>query len=151
MPPFPKGADSSYTIGRTLTRAYDISGAALRIIYKVFQKWPDIEFILPHMGGVLPMMKGRVMAFFEPPPELGFKLNYPEEIRPLPKTLNELEATGAVPYFNKLFDRLYFDTAGASGWMPAMQAAVNAYRPHQIMFGTDYPWRSHGQGQEVVH
>ena len=55
------------------------------------------------MGGVLPMMKGRVMAFFEPPPELGFKLNYPEEIRPLPKTLNELEATGAVPYFNKLF------------------------------------------------
>jgi predicted TIM-barrel fold metal-dependent hydrolase len=140
---FPKGADSSYTIGRTLARAHDISAAALRIIYKVFQKWPNLTFILPHMGGVLPMMKGRVMAFFEPPPELGFKLNYPEEIRPLPKTLNELEATGAVPHFNALFDRLCFDTAGASGWMPAMQAAVNAYRPHQIMFGTDYPMEIH--------
>ena len=140
---FPKGAVSSYTIGRTLSRAYDISCAALRIIYKVFQKWPDLKFILPHMGGVLPMMKGRVMAFFEPPPELGIKLNFPEDIRPLPKTLNELEATGALPYFNELFDRLYFDTAGASGWMPAVQATVNAYRPHQIMFGTDYPMEIH--------
>jgi hypothetical protein len=27
--------------------------------------------------------------------------------------------------------------------MPAMQAAVNAYRPHQIMFGTDYPMEIH--------
>jgi predicted TIM-barrel fold metal-dependent hydrolase len=140
---FPKGAESSYTIGRTLSRAYDISGAALRIIYKVFQKWPDLKFILPHMGGVLPMMKGRVMAFFEPPSELGFKLEYPQDIRPLPKTLNELESTGAVPYFNSLFDRLYFDTAGASGWMPAVQATVNAYQAHQIMFGTDYPMEIH--------
>jgi 6-methylsalicylate decarboxylase len=140
---FPKGADSAYTIGRTLSRAYDISGAVLRIIYKVFQKWPDLRFIMPHMGGVLPMMKGRVMAFFEPPQEMGFKLNYPEEIRPLPKTLNELEATGAIPYFNSLFDRLCFDTAGASGWMPAMQAAVNAYKSHQIIFGTDYPMEIH--------
>ena len=73
----PKGAESAFTIGRSLARAYDISGAALRIMYKVFQKWPDLQFILPHMGGVLPMMKGRVMAFFEPPPELGIKLEYP--------------------------------------------------------------------------
>ena len=139
----PKGAESAFTIGRSLARAYDISGAGLRIIYKVFQKWPDLQFILPHMGGVLPMMKGRCMAFFEPPPELGFKLEYPEDIRPLPKTLNELEATGAIPYFNKLFDKLYFDTGGACGWMPAMQAAVNAFLPEQIIFGTDYPMEIH--------
>jgi len=139
----PKGAESAFTIGRTLARAYDISGAALRIMYKVFQGWPDLKFILPHMGGVLPMMKGRVMAFFEPPPELGFNLEYPEEIRPLPKTLNELEATGAIPYFDKLFSKLYFDTAGACGWMPAMQAAVNAYLPEQILFATDYPMEFH--------
>ena len=140
---FPKGADSAFTIGRSLARAYDISGAALRIIYKVFQKWPDLRFILPHMGGVLPMMKGRVMAFFEPPPELGLKLTYPEDIRPLPKTLNELEEAGAVPLFNQLFDRLYFDTAGACGWMPAMEAAVKAYRHDRIIFGTDYPMEFH--------
>ena len=140
---FPKGAESAFTIGRTLARAYDISGAALRIIYKVFQKWPDLKFILPHMGGVLPMMKGRVMAFFEPPQELGIKLTYPEDIRPLPKTLNELEETGAVSLFNQLFDRLYFDTAGACGWMPAMQAAANAYRHDRIIFGTDYPMEFH--------
>jgi predicted TIM-barrel fold metal-dependent hydrolase len=139
----PKGAESAFTIGRTLARAHDISAAALRIMYKVFQNWPDLQFILPHMGGVLPMMKGRIMAFFEPPPELGFNLTYPEEIRPLPKTLNELEATGAIPFFNKLFDRLYFDTAGACGWMPAMQASVNAYLPEQIIFGTDYPMEFH--------
>jgi predicted TIM-barrel fold metal-dependent hydrolase len=140
---FPKGAESAFTIGRTLARAYDISTAALRIIYKIFQKWPDLQFIMPHMGGVLPMMKGRVMAFFEPPPELGIRLDYPEDIRPLPKTLNELEATGAIPEFNRLFDRLYFDTAGACGWMPAMLAAANAYRHDQIMFGTDYPMEFH--------
>jgi len=140
---FPKGAESAFTIGRTLARAYDISAAALRIIYKVFQRWPDLRFILPHMGGVLPMMKGRVMAFFEPPPELGMKLSYPEDIRPLPKTLNELQDTGAVPYFNELFDRLYFDTAGACGWMPAVQAAINAYRHDRIIFGTDYPMEFH--------
>jgi predicted TIM-barrel fold metal-dependent hydrolase len=83
------------------------------------------------------------MAFFEPPPELGIKLSYPEDIRPLPKTLNELEATGVIPYFNKLFDKLYFDTGGACGWMPAMQASVNAYLPEQIIFGTDYPMEIH--------
>lgn len=140
---FPKGAESTFTIGRTLSRAYDISSAVLRIIYKVFAKWPDLKFIMPHMGGVLPMMKGRVMAFFEPPPELGIKLDYPEDIRPLPKTLNELEATGAVDKFNNLFDRLYFDTAGACGWMPAMIAATNAYRHDRIIFGTDYPMEFH--------
>ncbi len=92
------------------------------------------------------------MAFFEPPPELGFKLEYPEDIRPLPKTLNELEATGAIPYFDKLFDKLYFDTGGACGWMPAMQAAVNAF-----LSGTDHlrhrlPYGDpHRQGQEMVY
>ncbi len=140
---FPKGAESAFTIGRTLSRAYDISAAVLRIIYKVFAKWPDLKFIMPHMGGVLPMMKGRVMAFFEPPPELGIKIDYPEDIKPLPKTLNELEATGAVEEFNNLFDRLYFDTAGACGWMPAMIAATNAYRHDRIIFGTDYPMEFH--------
>src|SRR5512146_3063297 len=73
----PLGSESEYSIGRTLARAYDISKAGLRIMYEVHKRYPDLKFILPHFGGVLPFLKGRINGFFEPPAEMGIK--FPED------------------------------------------------------------------------
>ncbi|MCC6474023.1 MAG: hypothetical protein IT514_09790, partial [Burkholderiales bacterium] len=38
-----------------------------------------------------------------------------------------------------LRERLWFDTAGIFGSMPAVRAAIDEFTPRRIVFGTDYP------------
>jgi aminocarboxymuconate-semialdehyde decarboxylase len=137
----PLGAESEYSIGRTLARAYDISKAGLRIMYEVHKRYPDLKVILPHFGGVLPFMKGRINGFFEPPAELGIK--YPEEIAVLHKTPRERELFSTVEPFNALWDKLYMDTAGHGGYLPTLNCALETVRHDRLVFGTDYPMEIH--------
>ncbi len=137
----PLGAESEYSIGRTLARAYDISKAGLRIMYEVHKRYPDLKFILPHFGGVLPFMKGRINGFFEPPPELG--IQFPKEIAVLHKTPRERELLGIVEPFEAIFGKLYMDTAGHGGYLPPMHCAVETVRHDRILFGSDYPMEVH--------
>ena len=137
----PLGAESEYSIGRTLARAYDISKAALRIMYEVSKHYPDLKFIMPHFGGVLPFMKGRINGFFEPPTELG--ITFPHEIAVLHKTPREREEFGIIEPFNKLFDLLYLDLAGHGGYMPTLHCALETVRHDRLVFGTDYPMEIH--------
>jgi predicted TIM-barrel fold metal-dependent hydrolase len=55
------------------------------------------------------------------------------------KTRSEQKKFGLTEKFEKLFQRLYFDTAGTGAWPPAMAAAFNITTPDRIMFGSDYP------------
>ena len=137
----PLGAESEYSIGRTLARAYDISKAGLRIMYEVHKRYPDLKVVLPHFGGVLPFMKGRINGFFEPPAELGIK--YPEEIAVLHKTPRERELFGTVEPFNEIWDKLFMDTAGHGGYLPALNCALETVRHDRLVFGTDYPMEIH--------
>ncbi|MHB0868385.1 MAG: amidohydrolase family protein [Chloroflexota bacterium] len=137
----PLGAESEYSIGRTLARAYDVSKAALRIMYEVSKRYPDLTFIMPHFGGVLPFMKGRINGFFEPPTELG--IEFPEEIAALHKTPREREEFGIVEPFERLFDLLYLDLAGHGGYMPTLHCALETVRHDRLVFGTDYPMEIH--------
>ena len=41
--------------------------------------------------------------------------------------------------FERLFQSLYFDTAGTGAWYPGLAAAFNLTTTNRIMFGTDYP------------
>jgi predicted TIM-barrel fold metal-dependent hydrolase len=55
------------------------------------------------------------------------------------KTQAEQKRFGLTERFEKLFQRLYFDTAGTGAWLPAMAAAFNITTADRIMFGSDYP------------
>jgi predicted TIM-barrel fold metal-dependent hydrolase len=55
------------------------------------------------------------------------------------KTQNEQKKFGVTERFEKLFQRLYFDTAGTGAWLPSMAAALNITTADRIMFGSDYP------------
>jgi predicted TIM-barrel fold metal-dependent hydrolase len=55
------------------------------------------------------------------------------------KTQAEQKRFGLTERFEKLFQSLYFDTAGTGAWHPALAAAFNVTTADRIMFGTDYP------------
>ena len=74
------------------------------------------------------------MAFFETD-----DAPIPPDMRGYLKTQSEQKAYGITERFEKLFQRLYFDTAGTGAWMPAMTAALNITTADRIMFGSDYP------------
>ena len=55
------------------------------------------------------------------------------------KTQSEQKKFGVTERFEKLFQQLYFDTAGTGAWLPSMAAALNITTADRIMFGSDYP------------
>ena len=98
-----------YDTGRTI---FDLlqSGALVR--------FPDIQWIFSHLGGVIPLLAGRLR-------EVG-----PGFWRDLDKV--------APKGIDHEFQRLHYDTA-ASAYEPSMRAAL-AYLPSaNLFFGTDHP------------
>ncbi len=84
----------------------------------VFERYPNVKLILPHMGGTLPFIFNRI--------DLGFK-SYPECRANSSKLPSE---------FLKTF---YFDTALAYN-RSAVMCAYDLVGPEHIVFGTDYPF-----------
>jgi predicted TIM-barrel fold metal-dependent hydrolase len=83
-----------------------------------FARYRDIQWIFSHAGGTIPMMAGRIDAFYGKRPNL--KEFAPEGI------------------FGELA-RLYYDTANATS-APAMAALLKIVPASQITYGTDYPY-----------
>ena len=75
-----------------------------------------------------------MMAFFETE-----DASIPAEMKGYLKTQSEQKRFGLTERFERLFQSLYFDTAGTGAWHPAMTAAFNVTTADRIMFGTDYP------------
>jgi predicted TIM-barrel fold metal-dependent hydrolase len=100
----------------------------------VLPRYPELRFVMPHLGGATSSLKGRMMAFFETD-----DADIPSEMRGYLKTQSEQKQFGLTERFEKLFKRLYFDTAGTGAWLPSMAAAFNITSPDRIMFGSDYP------------
>jgi len=127
-----------YGMTNHVAREYDLSRATVEIFYGVLNRFPDLHFVLPHYGGGMPALKGRIMAWYQPE---GW--NIPDNLRNLPKTPRELRELGLDRAFEERFDRIYFDMAGFGGWMPIAQSAIKMIRPDRICFGTDYPFEIH--------
>ena len=83
-----------------------------------FARYRDIKWLFSHAGGTIPMMAGRIDAFYGRRPNL--KEFAPEGI--------EGE-----------FRRLHYDTANATS-APAMAALMKLVPVSQITYGTDYPY-----------
>ena len=130
----PTGSETTYNLDRCVFRPLETTQAIVRVMNAVLPRYPDLRFIMPHLGGGTSALKGRMMAFFETE-----DAPIPPDMRGYLKTQNEQKRFGITERFEKLFKRLYFDTAGTGAWLPAMAAAFNITSADRIMFGSDYP------------
>ncbi len=136
------GGEQKYEMRSTISREYDIAKAVVEIMYSVLKDFPDLKFLVSHYGGGMPGQKARLKAWFEP---VGWPI--PDEIKNCPKTPKELEEIGLSKAFDDIFDKLYFDMAGAgAGWTPMIKAALLTIRADRTCFGTDYPFDIHDAG-----
>jgi 6-methylsalicylate decarboxylase len=83
-----------------------------------FARWREIRWLFSHAGGTIPMMAGRIDAFYRNRPNL--KEFAPDGI------IGELR-------------RLNYDTANATS-APTMAALTKLVPASQITYGTDYPY-----------
>jgi 2,3-dihydroxybenzoate decarboxylase len=130
----PTGSETTYNLDRCVFRPLETTQAIVRVICSVLPRFPGLRFVMPHLGGAVSSLKGRMMSFFEPG-----DAQVPPELKGYLKTQSELKRFGLAERFEKLFQSLYFDTAGTGAWHPAMAAAFNVTTADRIMFGSDYP------------
>jgi predicted TIM-barrel fold metal-dependent hydrolase len=83
-----------------------------------FARYRDIKWIFSHAGGTIPMMAGRIDAFYAHHPKV-----------------KEFAPDGI---FNELA-RLHYDTANATS-VPAMAALLKLVPVSQVTYGSDYPY-----------
>jgi predicted TIM-barrel fold metal-dependent hydrolase len=130
----PTGSETTYNLDRCVFRPLETTQAIVRVMCSVLPRYPELRFIMPHLGGAASSLKGRMMAFFETD-----DADVPADMRGYLKTQAEQKKFGLTERFEKLFQSLYFDTAGTGAWLPAMAAALNITTADRIMFGSDYP------------
>jgi predicted TIM-barrel fold metal-dependent hydrolase len=92
-----------------------------------FARYRDIKWIFSHAGGTIPLMAGRIDAFYGKRPNL--KEFAPEGI------------------FGELA-RLHYDTANATS-EPTVAALLKIVKSSQITYGTDYPYFPLDQIEEL--
>ncbi len=98
---------------------FDITRACTSILVNgVLHKYPNVKMIVPHSGGTMPMIAGRI------------KDRYPHD----PKH-DEYIPNGVIAELQKF----YFDIAHATYSYP-MAAMLKFALPDHILFGTDYPF-----------
>jgi predicted TIM-barrel fold metal-dependent hydrolase len=130
----PTGSDTLYNLDRCVFRPLETTQAIVRVMNSVLPRFPGLRFVMPHLGGATSSLKGRMMAFFETE-----DADIPADMKGYLKTQSEQKRFGLTERFEKLFQSLYFDTAGTGAWHPALAAAFNVTAADRIMFGTDYP------------
>jgi predicted TIM-barrel fold metal-dependent hydrolase len=116
-----------YNLSYHVSREYEIAKTTVEVLYGWLGKYPNLKFIMPHFGGGMPSLKGRIAAWYEPA-----NWEIPASIKDGGKT------------FEEIFDKLYFDMAGFAGWMPIAKSALMTIRTDRLCFGTDYPLDFHG-------
>jgi len=131
----PNGASLDYALERSCYRPFDTTVAGVRIFNGVLPQHPGLKFVLPHCGGTIVGLKGRLAMFFERP---GVPLH-----RLLPRTRSEQHSEGLDTIFEAFWSKLYFDTAGTGAWSPVIEFATSIAGADHMAFGTDYPLESH--------
>lgn len=121
-PCYPPGVEAKgWDIPRMLIDyPFETTKVAVNLIFNgVMERLPDIDFILSHAGGTLPMLAHRISLFDKKTKQ---RENYP---------------LGALHYIR----RFWFDTA-LSGDRAPLDALLAFADPDRVLFGTDYPYIS---------
>ena len=92
-----------------------------------FKNYPDIKWIFSHAGGTIPMLAGRIAAFYDRIPKY-----------------KELFPNGAMAELAKL----HYDTANATS-VPAMAALLKLVPVSQVTYGTDWPYFALDQNKDL--
>jgi len=124
-----------YDLFMTLSREYDIAKSFVEIVYGVLPRFPDLKLIIAHLGGGMPTLKGRLLAWHQPE---DFPL--PKEDRRHGMAVEQAKALGLVDDFESRLKTIVFDSAGFGGWLPVMKSAIETLGPDHLCFGTDYPY-----------
>jgi predicted TIM-barrel fold metal-dependent hydrolase len=125
-----------YDLFMTLTREYDTVKSFVEIVYGVFPRFPELKIIMAHLGGGLPSLKGRLLAWHRPE-----GLPLPEGVpRRSGLAIKQAEELGLVKDFESRIKNVYFDSAGYGGWLPVIRSAFETLGSDRICFGTDYPY-----------
>ncbi len=96
---------------------FDTARAATSLLVNhTFEKFPDIQFILTHSGGVLPVEAARLQGIVDP----GITGGQP----------------GTVEWY---FSKIFYDIANGANPM-ALAALTKLVPTSQILFGTDFPY-----------
>lgn len=96
---------------------FDTTRAIANLLYNgTLAKYPNIRFIMPHMGGVTPFLLFRLSGLDDNP------------------KVRERIPDGVAAYLN----RLYYDVAQSPSPL-ALRALLEVADPTRILFGTDYP------------
>jgi predicted TIM-barrel fold metal-dependent hydrolase len=122
-----------YDLFTTMSREYDTVKAFVEIIYGVLPRFPELKVVMAHLGGGLPALKGRLLAWHQPP-------DFPIKDRGFGRAIDEARELGLVNDFERLCSNMLFDSAGYGGWLPVIRYAFETLGPQHICFGTDYPY-----------
>jgi aminocarboxymuconate-semialdehyde decarboxylase len=122
-----------YRLEEVVGRPFDTTMTVARMIYSgIFDRYPALKVIMPHMGGSLPSVIGRL--------DFGYRLGYDG----LPKI--EAAACKFQPS-HYLKTNLYVDTMGFSP--TGIKQCIELFGTDRILFGTDYPAVNISQKEHV--
>ena len=112
----------AYKLEEIVGRPFDTTMTVARMIYAgVFDRFPKLNIVLPHMGGGLSMIVGRL--------DFGYRLGY----KGLPKDQIPLCERRPSDYFRT---NLYVDTMG---FAPAgIKHVIDLFGVDRVLFGSDY-------------
>jgi predicted TIM-barrel fold metal-dependent hydrolase len=99
---------------------FDTSLATIRMIMSgLFEEAPELKLIVPHTGGFVPYIRGRVERLIDAwTPPAGWQ--------PLPRPAGDY------------FDQIYVDTVAHSP--EALAYCYQRYGPEKLLYGTDHPF-----------
>jgi len=118
-PMSPRGVEqmNDFGLAPLVGFVFDTTTTVARMVFSGFlERYPNIKFILPHLGGTVPYLFGRW--------EIGW--------RAYPECRNRIQTSPV-----EILKRLYYDVVSLHG--PAIMCAYNSVGVDKLLLGTDYP------------
>ena len=115
-----------HDLARCVGRETALVAATIRLINGcIFDDFPGLKVQMSHLGGGIAPLLGRIRSY---------------QRKEFWGTVGN-ERHGKLPKrpFDDYFGHMYFDTAGYSGNINSVKAALLEMKPSQLLFGDDYP------------
>ena len=128
-PDYQSETKSKYEIWWTLGWSYETAAAMSRLVFsKIMDRYPKLKIITHHMGGIVPMLEGRIGPGWD---QIGARTS-DEDYQALKKSLKKRP----LDYFKESF---YCDSA-VFGGKPATECGLAFYPNDRIVFASDCPF-----------
>lgn len=115
-----------YNLQATLGLKFETGITVHRMVFSgVFERYPRIKFVIPHMGGILPFVMARLDATYRTG-QAGADLPHPPSV---------------------YLRRLYYDTVNYQA--ESVRFVADLFGADHLLFGTDYPFRLSDVGAAV--